>query len=203
MYIPKQYIENDDQKLYEFIKANSFGIIVSANKKLRGTHLPFVISKKDNGWILTSHMAKANPQWKEFENSEEVLIIFQGPHAYISPSFYEKKTNVPTWNYVAVHAYGTPKILNSEEESLKVLEAMILQYEEQYYSQWKTLPTDYVRNMVKEIVSFEISISTLEGKYKLSQNKTKKEQQNIIESFEKSDDSLISGVADLMKKNIK
>lgn len=203
MYIPKHYIEEDQDKLVEFIQANSFGTLISANKKLRGTHLPFTISKTEEKIILTSHMARANPQWKEFDASEELLVIFQGPHAYISPSFYEKEQNVPTWNYVAVHVYGKPRILISEEENIKVLETMILQYEEKYFSQWKNLSEDYVRKMIKGIVSFEMDITSLEGKYKLSQNKTKKEQQNIISSFEKSDDSFLSGVAELMKKNLK
>jgi transcriptional regulator len=125
MYIPKHYTEDDQNKLVEFIQANSFGALISANEKIRGTHLPFTISKINERIILTSHMARANPQWKEFDSSKELLVIFQGPHAYISPSFYEKEQNVPTWNYVAVHAYGNPRILISEEENIKVLESMI------------------------------------------------------------------------------
>lgn len=202
MYIPTYYKEEDKPKLLEFMKANSFAILISSTGDYpRGTHLPFVVSENENEIILTSHMAKANPQWKEF-NDKELLVIFQGPHAYVSPSNYEKQQNVPTWNYVAVHAYGKPRILNSEEENIKVLEAMINQYEEGYFAQWKNLSQDYVKNMVKAIVSFEIRVSKLEGKYKLSQNKTKNEQQNIIASFEKSEDSAISGVAKLMQENL-
>lgn len=202
MYIPPYYKEEDKPKLLEFMKANSFTVLVSSDNNFpRATHLPFVMEEKNNEIILTSHMAKANPQWKEF-NDNELLVIFQGPHAYVSPSNYEKQQNVPTWNYVAVHAYGKAKILSSEEENIKVLEAMISQYEEGYFSQWKNLSQDYVKNMIKAIVSFEIKVSKLEGKYKLSQNKTKNEQQNIISSFEKSEDSLVSGVAKLMKKNL-
>lgn len=202
MYIPKHYTENDRPKLVEFMQAHSFAVIVNTvNGTPWGTHLPFVVEQKDDRVILTSHMARANEQWKHFGNSE-VLVIFQGPHSYISPTSYERKLNVPTWNYVAVHAYGTSRIIDDPERAVEVLEAMISSYESSYMSQWKELPRDYVDNMLKGIVAFDIEVTKLQGKYKLSQNKTHNEQQNIISTLEKSEDTIAAGVAKLMKERL-
>lgn len=203
MYIPNHYVEEDTQKLAAFMKAHSFGVMVNiVNGKPWGTHLPFVVTEKEGKIILTSHMARANDSWKELSNGQELLVIFQGPHAYISPSLYEKKQNVPTWNYIAVHAYGKPRIISDHNEIISVLEAMILSYEEAYFAQWKELSQDYVSKMVKGIVAFDIEVTQLQGKYKLSQNKTQLEQRNIITKLEKEDDSTISGVAGFMKNNL-
>jgi transcriptional regulator len=202
MYIPSYYSETDEHTLIEFMQAHSFASMISSeNNNLRATHLPFVIEKRGNQIFLVSHMAKANPQWKEFIGNE-LLIIFQGPHAYISPTHYEKKQNVPTWNYIAVHAYGKAVIIAEPALVITVLEKMILSYETSYINQWKQLSDDYKNSMIKGIVAFEIEITKLEGKFKLSQNKTKNEQQTIISAFEKSQDSLEKGIAEEMKHKL-
>jgi len=188
MYIPPHYVENSEHKLVEFMHAHNFATLISThNDKIQATHLPFVIEKRDEKTYLVSHMAKANSQWNSFMK-KELLVIFQGPHAYISPAHYEKKQNVPTWNYIAVHAYGIPELIVGDENTIKVLENMINSFEPAYYEQWKQLAPNYVNGMIKEIVAFEIEVNRLEGKFKLSQNKTKNEQQHIIHTFEKSDD---------------
>ena len=202
MYIPSYYNETDESKLTEFMQAHSFATMISSqNNNLRATHLPFVIEKRGDQIFLVSHMAKANPQWKEFIDYE-LLIIFQGPHAYISPTHYEKKQNVPTWNYIAVHAYGKAIIIDEPTAVITILEKMIHSYEASYIEQWKSLSDDYKNGMVKGIVTFEIEITKLEGKFKLSQNKTKNEQQTIISAFEKSNDSLQIKIAEEMKTKI-
>ena len=202
MYIPPYYHETDEHKLIEFMQAHSFAILVnSQNNNLRATHLPFIIEKRDAKIYLISHMAKANPQWKELQ-ANELLIIFQGPHAYISPTHYESKQNVPTWNYIAVHAYGKATIIAEPTTVVTVLEKTIHNYETAYIEQWKGLSDDYKKGMIKGIVAFEIEITRLEGKFKLSQNKTKTEQQNIIAAFEKGDDSLQTGIAKEMKRKL-
>ncbi len=200
MYIPPYYKETDEPKLVEFMNANSFAVLInSQNNNLRATHLPFIIEKRNDKIHLISHMAKANPQWKEFTENE-LLIIFQGPHAYISPTHYEKKQNVPTWNYIAVHAFGKATIIENPQSIIAVLEKTIHTYETSYIEQWKGLSDEYKNGMIKGIVAFEIEVSRLEGKFKLSQNKTKIEQQNIVTAFEKSDDSLLVGIAKEMKR---
>ena len=204
MYIPNHYIEDDTEKLAAFMKAHSFGVMVNIVDGLPwGTHLPFVITQKDGKITLTSHMARANEAWRSLDNDRELLVIFQGPHAYISPSNYDKKQNVPTWNYIAVHAYGKPRIITDFDEAVQVLEAMIGTYEEKYMQQWNELSQDYISKMVKGIVAFDIEVTRLQGKYKLSQNKTVNEQQNIVHSLGKSDDSLATGVAEYMKENLR
>src|SRR6266496_3888985 len=143
MYTPKHFKESDRNKLIEFMKEFNFATLVNyAKKKPWATHLPFIIAEEGGKLILKAHMAKSNPQWAAFDN-EEVLVIFQEPHAYISPSLYENKVSVPTWNYIAVHAYGVPKILRTIEEKILLLELSFEHFEASYKEQWKTLPNDY------------------------------------------------------------
>ena len=199
MYIPEHYREEDKSKLIGFIRENSFALLVnSGDSGLRGTHLPFVTEERESGIVLVSHMAKANPQWKEFGQGKEVLVVFTGPHGYVSPSNYEKQQNVPTWNYVAIHAYGVPEIVSDARAVVEVLEKMIVNYEAAFREQWDQLNEDYKAKMIKGIVAFENPVKKLEGKYKLSQNKTKNEQENVIHSFEKEKNP----VAELMKQNL-
>jgi transcriptional regulator len=201
MYIPHYYKEEDRSKLIAFMRINSFGILVShGDKGLHGTHLPFVIEERGEDLVLVTHLAKANPQWEEFGKGTELLAIFTGPHGYVSPSNYEKKESVPTWNYVAVHAYGKAVIITDHAAIVTILEKMIGSYEEAYRKQWEELSEEYRNKMIKGIVAFEVVVDRLEGKYKLSQNKTAHEQQNIIHSFEGQGQT---DIAELMKQHKK
>ncbi len=202
MYIPSYYKENDEQKLIEFMQAYHFATLISTkDSNICATHLPFVIEKRGEKLILVCHMAKANPQWEAFTQNE-VLVIFQGPHAYISPTHYEKQQNVPTWNYIAVHATGKTKIISEPTEVIALMEKTINHFEKGFYEQWKNLSPEYVNGMLKAIIGFEIEVTKLEGKFKLSQNKTKNEQQNIVESLGKSEDTAQAEVAKEMKKKL-
>jgi transcriptional regulator len=202
MYIPSYYKESDEQKLIEFMAAHNFALLISAADNVpTATHLPFLIERRENKIYLVSHMARANPQWQSFSNNE-LLIVFQGPHAYISPAHYEKQENVPTWNYIAVHAYGKMKLIEDSQEVFNLMERTINNFEKDFFTQWKNLSPDYVNGMLKAIVAFEIEVTKLEGKFKLSQNKTKNEQKNIINTFEKSNDSVQSELAEEMKKKL-
>jgi transcriptional regulator len=202
MYIPPYYKENDEKKLIEFMEAHNFALVTScSNNRPLATHLPFIIEKREDKIYLVSHMARANPQWQTFENNE-ILTVFQGPHAYISPTHYEKQQNVPTWNYIAVHAYGKAKLIEEPQNVFDLMERTINSFEKEFFNQWKNLSPEYVNGMLKAIVAFEIEITTLEGKFKLSQNKTKNEQQNIINTFEKSSDSVQNELASEMKKKL-
>jgi transcriptional regulator len=202
MYIPTYYQEKDEHKLIEFMEANNFALIINSfNNVPIATHLPFVIEKRENKIFLVSHMARANPQWETF-TKDEILVVFQGPHAYVSPKHYEKQQNVPTWNYIAVHAYGKPRIINEPQEVVSLMERTINTFEKDFFKQWKDLSSEYVNGMLKAIVAFEIEVTKLEGKFKLSQNKTKTEQQNIINSLEKSEDNDIKSIAEEMKKKL-
>jgi transcriptional regulator len=145
-------------------------------------------------------MAKANAHWKSMKEGEESLIIFHGPHAYISPSLYESRESVPTWNYAAVHVYGEPTLFTDEESLRATLHRMIDTFESSYMTQWSELSEEYRSRMMKHIVGFNIKVKRLEGKFKLSQNRTKGEQARVIQCLNQSQDSNISGVAQLMQQ---
>ncbi len=180
MYIPKHFLITDQQEAVSFMQRYSFATIVTVNKGIpSATPLPFVVTQRDDKIILASHFAKANPQSAEILNGKP-LVIFAEPHAYISPKHYEQVNNVPTWNYIAIHAYGKAVLIESPEEKTKLLEKTIQLYDADYLKQWASLPQDYKLNMMKGIVGFEIIVDELQAKKKLSQNKTEKERENII-----------------------
>jgi transcriptional regulator len=204
MYTPSYYKEADFQKLLAFMQHHPFALLCSSGDGgLMGTHLPFIVEEKEQRLCITSHMAKPNPQGKELESGTELMLVFQGPHGYVSPSNYELKQNVPTWNYIAVHAYGKAKMITSPEDSVVVLEKMIGTFEPAFRNQWNELTDKYKEEMLKGIVSFEIEVTKLEGKFKLSQNKKKTERENIIHSFETNGDEAAREIAKEMKKLVK
>jgi transcriptional regulator len=145
-------------------------------------------------------MAKANPHWKSMQTGQESLVIFHGPHAYISPSLYEIRESVPTWNYAAVHVYSEATLFSDEDNLKEILHQMIHTFESSYMAQWSELSDQYRSRMMKHIVGFEIKAKRLEAKFKLSQNRTKGEQARVMQSLSQSPDSNIAGVADLMQK---
>lgn len=199
MYIPPYYKQTDEQKLVDFMKAFNFASLISStNDEIRATHLPFVIEHRGDKIYLVSHLAKANPQWNEFIE-KELLVIFQGPHGYVSPTHYEKQQNVPTWNYIAVHAYGKATIIDENEQVVALMEKMIFAFEPAFIKQWNILSTDYKNAMLTGIVAFEIEVSRLEGKFKLSQNKTEKEQERIATHFDSSTNVNEQALATAMK----
>ena len=202
MYIPNSNLMTDRTETVEFMKQFSFATIITAKNNLPiATHLPFLVTIKDDNIVLTSHFAKANEHWKDIENNK-ALVIFSEPHAYISPKNYDKKLNVPTWNYISVHAYGQAKLINDTDKVFELLERTIDSYETSYKQQWNKLPEDYKLGMSKAIVAFDIIVSDLQAKKKLSQNKTENEQLKIINSLSKSTDTNEQLIADYMKKNI-
>jgi len=203
MYIPTVNLETDKGEIVAFMKQFSFATIITSKDNLPiATHLPFVVTIKDENIILTSHFARANDHWREIENTMN-LVIFSEPHAYISPKNYDKELNVPTWNYISVHAYGQGKLITETDKTFKVLEATIDNYEISYKKQWDNLPDDYKLKMSKGIVPFEIIVTDLQAKKKLSQNRTETEKQKIIDSLLKSNDSndqLIAGYGEKTKQ---
>jgi len=204
MYTPKHFEEKDKVKLVEFMKEYNFGTLVnSAKKKYWATHLPFLVEESNGMIILKAHMAKANPQWANFKQDEDVLVIFQEPHAYISPGLYEDPVSVPTWNYIAVHAYGVPEILPSIEEKISLLEASFEVFESAYSEQWETLPDNYRNELLNGIVAFSIKVKEIEGKFKLSQNRTEVDRENIIRTLGAKSDKVKSDIAGFMQKREK
>jgi transcriptional regulator len=189
MYIPKHFEQNDKEKSIAFMQAFNFALLISVKEESPiATHLPFVIEERNDEIVLVAHLSKANEQWKTFAD-KELLVVFSEPHAYISPTLYEKQQNVPTWNYVAVHAYGKIKILESDEEKLQVLHKQMQTFEASYIKQFKSLDRKYIDGLLKGIVAFEMLVTKLQSKEKLSQNKTTNERENIKQHLQESDDT--------------
>lgn len=201
MYIPKAFREDDLDQLHALIRRYSFAILVTQHEGLPlATHLPFVLDagRGPHGTLL-AHMARANPQWRSFGEQREALVIFQGPHAYISPSWYEVEPSVPTWNYAAVHAYGTPRIVEDPAELAEMLRALVDVNEAGFERPWEVrLPDDYLGARLRAIVGFEIPIARLEGKLKLSQNRTEGERRRVAAALRESGDPSDAGVAAMM-----
>ncbi|WP_114938186.1 FMN-binding negative transcriptional regulator [Mucilaginibacter endophyticus] len=200
MYTPKHFQLTDEQEAINFMQRYSFATIVTATDNVPfATHIPFLVSKRDNKIVLSSHFAKANPQANEIIGND-ILVIFTEPHAYISPKHYEKETNVPTWNYIAVHAYGKANILPEGEQTADLLVQMISNYEADYLTQWNNLPDEYKQRMMKGIVAFEIIVNDLQGKQKLSQNRTEVERENITKALSNSEDTVEAEIGKYMSR---
>jgi len=201
VYIPEFNRQEDRATILAFMRANPFAILVSNVDGVPfATHLPLLIDEAGDQIVVQGHMARANAHWKSMNETEESLIIFHGPHAYISPSLYESRESVPTWNYAAVHVYGEPTLFTDEESLRATLHRMIDTYESSYMTQWSELSEQYQSRMMKHIVGFNIKVKKLEGKFKLSQNRTKGEQARVIQCLNQSQDSNILGVAQLMQQ---
>jgi transcriptional regulator len=199
MYIPGHYRETDQKATLSFMRKYSFATLITAKDNYpTATHIPFVVNETPEGVELISHVALGNTQWQDFEQ-HPVLVIFSEPHAYISPSHYESEKNVPTWNYIAVHAYGMAKIINDKNSVFAILETMIETYEKEYKSQWDNLPENYKNKMLKGIVAFKITVSNLQAKKKLSQNKTSSERENIMHFLAESELSTERAVSEYMQ----
>lgn len=202
MYIPKINMATDREETLAFMKEFSFATIITAKNNLPvATHLPFIISAANDNIILTSHFARANNQWEDVEDNA-VLVIFSEPHAYISPKHYDKELNVPTWNYISVHAYGQGRIIRDSEAVFDVLKATINFYEASYQRQWESLPAEYKTKMVKGIVAFEVQVTDLQAKRKLSQNRSDTERQKIIDVLSASDVTNEQLISSYMKNDL-
>ncbi len=198
MYIPKEFQITDIDEAVAFMKRYSFGTIVSNMDGVPvATHLPFHVAKHAEQIVLSAHFAKANSQWETIQEND-VLVIFSQPHAYISPQHYDKEQNVPTWNYVAVHAYGSCKLIIDNEKGMKILEDMIMQHEPGYINQWERLDNRYKDGLYKGIVPFEINVKSIQSAGKLSQNKSESEKKRIIEALSGSNDSVERELAEYM-----
>lgn len=196
MYTPPHFRLKEQETAIAFMKQYPFAVIVSSVVGMPvATHLPFHIVEDGDKLVLTAHFAKANTQWK---NLEQALVIFSGPHAYISPSHYEKQENVPTWNYIAVHAYGKVELVSNDDEGFAILESMMQQSEPAYLKQWSTLAPDYKRRLYNGIVPFRLLVDRIEATEKLSQNKTDTERGNIIESLSVHEDTAAQEIGSAM-----
>lgn len=200
MYTPKNFKVSDFEEIREFVQQNSFGTLVTTKKgKPIATHLPLQLMQEGEDYYITGHMAYGNPQWRTFEACEEVLVMFQGPHAYISSSWYEQE-NVPTWNYQAVHLYGTAQIL-TEEELKQDLTSLMQKYEGHRENPvlWDTLSPSLLEKELKGIVGFKIPVREVQAAYKMSQNRNQADYQNIINRLQQEEDPNSKQMAKVMR----
>jgi transcriptional regulator len=188
MYIPPFNRINDRDRIIRFIQSHGFASLVSKNEQgITASHLPVLWDNNDSEWgMLRSHMARANPQWRHFESGDEVLCIFQGPHAYISPSWYVMQHTVPTWNYAAVHVYGVPQLLDTADLRQIVYDTTA-KYESAMPQPWKIpLSEQEIDKMLKAIVGFSIRITRMEAKFKLGQNRSTEDQERMLRVLQQS-----------------
>ncbi|HEX4073175.1 MAG TPA: FMN-binding negative transcriptional regulator [Planctomycetaceae bacterium] len=172
MYVPSSFAEDDPERLRRFVEQNSFGIFVSQEQGVpAASHLPFLFdwTSGPHGRLI-GHVARANPQWKELDG-QETLTIFSGPHAYISPAWYQAEEVVPTWNYIAVHVHGRATVIHEADALAKMVGEFVRYYERPRAAPW-TLDehSHYVKKMCQQIVGFHIDITRIQGKWKLGQN---------------------------------
>lgn len=199
MYISSLYREEDRTKILEFLKQNEFATLVTHDgDKPIASHLLFEVTEEGESLFLNGHMSRANPLWKTFESNPQVLIIFQGPHTYISPTWYNH-VNVPTWNYQAVHLYGTPRIVDGKEYHA-MLSRLIAQHEGGTNYRLESLSQDFVEKQVNGTVGFQIKVNRIEANFKLSQNRNDEDYHNIIERLNEREDEMSHAVADAMKR---
>ena len=201
MYIPDIYKNKNKEEINKFIQENSFGILINqTNGKLWATHIPLELDTNKNGdSILFGHLSKENPQWEGFIENNEVLAVFSGPHSYISSSWYDHE-NVPTWNYIAVHVYGTIKIIDAEA-AIEVLKKQVDKYEQKSKNPVRIEDLSKKTMMQSSgIVAFEIEITQIQATRKMSQNRDGKNYQNIISELEKTNTNDSIAIANEMKK---
>lgn len=200
MYVPEHFKETNPKRISALIEGNSFGMLVTAPDGLPFvSHLPFIFDPAagSNGKLLC-HMARANPQWQHFSSCGEVLTIFQGPHAYVSPSWYSSP-GVPTWNYAVVHLRGKPRFIESDSELEALVEQLTLAYESHMPSPWKpNLAGERRTKLLNMIVGFEIEVTDIQAKFKLSQNRPPEDQQSVVEKLSQSSNQTEVAVAKLM-----
>jgi transcriptional regulator len=199
VYIPEHFRNEDRATALAFMRANPFVILVSnTDDGPFATHVPVVIRESADHLTVRGHVAKANPHWRYLQSDPACLMIFHGPHAYISPSNYDTREVVPTWNYGAVHIHGNATTYAETDQLLNMLHDLIPTFDATYEQQWDTLSEAYRQRMLSHIVGFEIAVTKLEAKFKLSQNRTRNEQQHIIDFLGGASDTAVSGTARLM-----
>jgi len=195
MYVPRHFAEDDGGRLAAFIEENSFGALVTVVEgRPFASHIPFLYEREAKR--LLGHVARANPQWRHFSNGAEVMVIFQGPHAYISPSWY-LAPGVPTWNYAVAHLYGSARAVEDRSRIRSIVERLTQKHESRSDAPWAPA---YDESLLGSIVAIEISISEVQGKFKLNQNRSAAERTAVAAKLEASGSESDVALARLMRQ---
>jgi len=203
MYTSHAFEVTDDARLHALMAANPFAVLISPHDgTLEATHLPFMVdtSRGTHGTLL-GHMARANPHWRLFDGSQEATVIFTGPHAYVSPSWYADPHTVPTWNYAVAHVHGHPAVIDDRRRVHELLGALVARHEAPLDPPWTMDQAEPgLDRQIEHIVAFEMKIERLEGKFKLNQNRSEVDRQGVIKALSGSDEPLQRAIAAAMRK---
>lgn len=204
MYTPPSFKEEDPEVIHAMIRSNNFGILFTSGPQgPMATHLPFTLEVGAGGATLVSHMARANPQWKDLDPGVEVLVVFGGPHVYVSPSWYLEKVAVPTWNYAAVHVYGAPRIVEDPEALRSQVTRLVRDHEGGRPDPWDPANAEpRMESLLKAIVGFEIPVARVEGKMKFSQNRSREDQEGVVRGLGESPDTMARATVEIMRRNL-
>lgn len=180
MYTPKFNQVSDRAVLLEAMRAYSFAILFGplGSQDSSATHLPLIVRNEGEHGLLEGHFARANQHWRRLAG-REALVVFPGPHTYVSPTLYVEELSVPTWNYIAIHAYGTLELIEEDPEKNTLVEQLIAIHEPAYAERWRAMPDGFRRTMLAGIMGFRIPIARIEGKFKISQNRSEIERRSV------------------------
>ena len=199
MYSPSYNRVEDRAEILDFMRSNNFPVLVTGlGGTLHASHLPSMVHEEGDQLVIDMHMAHANQQWQEFFD-EEVLVIFTGAHGYISPRWYEEKERVPTWNYAAIHAYGVPQMVKDEKAKYASQRRLVEYMDPEWLPKFDALSPKYVSGMLNGIVNFRIPVTRLETRWKLSQNRGRREMELIVAALEKGGEPALAA---LMRKHL-
>ncbi len=201
MYIPHYFREEDLDEVAEFVKQHEFATLVLAENGVPvASHLLVDFEMDSDGtWLINGHMARANTLWRAFDSNREVLLIFGGPHTYVSATWYNH-LNAPTWNYIAVHLYGLPRVIDGGDELRGILSNLVKRHETKTDYRLETLPQDFVEKVMAGAVGFQVKVTRVEASYKLSQNRNEEDYASVIRHLEERGDEQSLSVAAEMKK---
>lgn len=209
MYIPKNFEQNDPTQLKEIISTHPFATLITHSESgLEANHIPFILNRSNDQDVLQGHLSKGNPLWKTLKNKSEVLVVFHGPNSYISPNHYPTKREdskvVPTWNYVTVHIQGVMSYIHDTAWSMDMINNLTRQSEAGQLNPWSVgdAPKAFTQKMLSAIVGIEIAITSMKGKWKVSQNQSEKNQQGVVEGLSQQADTDAQKMAAIVKKQL-
>lgn len=205
MYIPELFRITADEEIESFLRENDFAAIVTpASPELMVTHLPVVVRREANTLVIAGHVSRANRHWQLMDGRSDSLVIFQGPHHYVSPTWYTHSPAVPTWNYAVVHAHGKPQATHDAAVTERILAELTARYESGRPAPWslETVPTDFYRNMLSGIVGFQMEVIKVEAKFKLSQNRRPDDQAGTIAGLEREGTPTALRLAEFMRNKL-
>ena len=198
MYVPAQFRNEDTAELLRLMREHDFATLITTapDGAPFATHLPLLIEENDDDTLyLRSHMARANPQWGHFQTDVPCLAIFHGPHALVHSNWYDSAPNVPTWNYAVVHAYGHARLIDEAEATRGIAYRLVARHT----PDMRPIPPEYEARLLAAVVTFEIHVERLEGKYKLNQNKSTDDRANVIRELDASASAADRQTASLMR----